>query len=61
MKSARATSKSIARSTAKSKQVAKSRKPQAAVRSNVKPPLNLSRANAKPAKKVTGRSRGSDS
>ena len=57
VKSARATSKS----TAKSKQVAKPRKPQAAARSGVKPPLNLSRANAKPAKKVTGRSRGSDS
>jgi quercetin dioxygenase-like cupin family protein len=56
-----ATSKSTARSPAKSKQAAKPRKPQAAVRSGVKPPLNLSKANAKPAKKVTGRSRGSDS
>ena len=61
VKSARATSKSAARSTARSKQVAKPRKPQAAVKSTARPPLNLSRANAKPGKKVTGRSRGSDS
>lgn len=48
-----------AKATSKSKQVAKSRKPQAAAKS-IRPPLNLSRANAKPSKKVTGRSRGND-
>ena len=53
-----------AKTTSKSKQVAKPSKPQAAARtstqSTVKPPLNLSKANARPTKKA-GRSRGSDS
>ena len=53
-----------AKTTSKSKQVAKPGKPQAAARTStqsaVKPPLNLSKANARPTKKA-GRSRGSDS
>ena len=61
VKSARASKSAANRPAAKSKQVAKSRKPQAAAKSSARPPLNLSRANAKPSKKVTGRSRGSDS
>jgi hypothetical protein len=52
-------------SSSKSKQTARVSKPKATAKtvttSTVKPPLNLSKANAKPAKKVTGRSRGSDS
>jgi len=52
VKSAKATS-------SKTVKVSRSSKPSAAV-SGVKPPLNLSKANAKPTKKA-GRSRGSDS
>jgi hypothetical protein len=44
---------------AKTKQVAKSAKPKA-VAKGPKPPLNLSKAATKPARKVTGKSRGSD-
>jgi hypothetical protein len=59
-------SKVAARSKSGSKQASKSRKPQAsAARSGSKPsakaPLNLRKANAKPAKKVTGKSKGSSS
>jgi hypothetical protein len=53
VKSAKATS-------SKTVKVSRPSKPSAAV-SSIKPPLNLSKANAKPTKKVTGRSRGSDS
>jgi hypothetical protein len=56
-------SKSARFATSKSKQVAKPSRPQTAptaTRSTVKPPLNLSKANAGPTKKA-GRSRGSDS
>ena len=69
-------SKSVRASGSKSKQVSRASKPTAAARttarstaksttrsatpSGVKPPLNLSKANAKPTKKA-GRSRGSDS
>ena len=54
-----------AKTNSKSRQVAKPSKPQpaakTATRSTAAPPLNLSKANAKPSRKVTGRSRGSDS
>jgi hypothetical protein len=51
---------SAARASAKTKQ-AKSRKPQAsATTSATNPPLNLRNANARPAKKVTGKRRDSD-
>ena len=58
-------SKSVAKiGSSKSKQTARVSKPQAApktaTKSTVKPPLNLSKANAGPTKKA-GRSRGSDS
>jgi hypothetical protein len=46
--------------TAKPKRVVKSAKPKT-VAKGPKPPLNLSRANAKPAKKISGKSRASDS
>lgn len=62
-------SKSVRATSSKSKQVSRASKPKvaaksttrSATKSGVKPPLNLSKANAKPAKKVTGRTRGSDS
>lgn len=70
-------SKSARASGSKSKQVSRPSKPKAAAKgtgkstarsvtrsaaqSGVKPPLNLRNANARPARKVTGRSRGSDS
>jgi hypothetical protein len=49
------------RSKGKSKQAAKSRKPQVTTVKSANAPLNLRKANAKPPKKVTGKSRGSDS
>ena len=53
--------KSSTRSNSKSKQAA-TRKPQASARPSAPAPLNLSKANARPAKKVTGKKgRGSDS
>ena len=62
-------SKSVRATSSKSKQVSRASKPKVAAKSTtrsatqsgVRPPLNLSKANAKPAKKVTGRTRGSDS
>lgn len=55
------TKSSAVRSKSKSKQAA-TRKPQASVKPAGPPPLNLSKANARPAKKVTGKKgRGSDS
>lgn len=57
----RSTSKSKSKSKPKqSARVGRASKPKAAAASSGPKPLNLSRANAKPAKKVTGRSRGSD-
>ena len=53
--------KVAAKSKSKSKQAAKSRKPQAGVAKTAKPPLDLSKANAKPAKKVTGKSKANNS
>ena len=62
-------SKSVRATSSKSKQTARvSSKPKAAAKStakstassSVKPPLNLSKANARPARKVSGRSRGND-
>ena len=60
--SGKAKSVTLVRSTAKSKPVAKVSRPSkpSAAASGVKPPLNLSKANARPTKKA-GRSRGSDS
>ncbi len=56
-------SKSARAASSKSKQVARPSKPsrKAAASSGVKPPLNLGKANSRPGRKVTGRSRGSDS
>ena len=50
---------SVARSKSKTKQ-AKSSQPQASTTSVTNAPLNLRNANARPAKKVTGKRRGSD-
>jgi hypothetical protein len=50
-----------ARSKSKSKHAGKPAKPQSAASKGVKAPLNLSKANSKPAKKVTGKGRGSES
>ena len=50
---------SVARSKSKTKQ-AKSTQPQASATSVTNAPLNLRNANARPAKKVTGKRRGSD-
>lgn len=63
--SGRSKSVSTRSTSSKSKQVSRSAKPKesakrAAASSGPKP-LNLSKANARPARKVTGRSRGSDS
>jgi hypothetical protein len=44
----------------KAKSVAKPAKPKAAAAKGPKPPLNLSKAASKPARKVTGKSRGND-
>ena len=59
--SGKAKSVTLARPTAKSKPVARVSRPSkpSAAASGVKPPLNLSKANARPTKKA-GRSRGSD-
>jgi hypothetical protein len=59
--SGKAKSVTLARPTANSKPVAKVSRPSkpSAAASGVKPPLNLSKANARPTKKA-GRSRGSD-
>jgi hypothetical protein len=48
------------KSKSKTKHAGKPAKPQSAS-SGVKPPLNLSKANSRPAKKVTGKGRGSES
>lgn len=57
--------KVASRSKSSSKQASRSRKPQTAVRTAPKPvanaPLNLRKANAKPGKKITGKSKGSSS
>lgn len=50
---------SVARTKPKTKQ-AKARKPQASATSVTNAPLNLRNANARPAKKVTGKRRGTD-
>ena len=49
----------VARSKAKTKQ-AKTRRPQASATTLTNAPLNLRNANARPAKRVTGKRRGSD-
>lgn len=53
------------KSKSNTKQASKSRQPQTALRTASKPatnaPLNLRKANARPAKKVTGKSKGSNS
>ena len=49
------------RSKSKSKQAARSRKPQVSAAKSANAPLNLRKENAKPAKKVTGKSKASDS
>jgi hypothetical protein len=50
-----------AKSKSRTKLAAKPSKPQTAATKSVKPPLNLSKANAKPTRKVTGKGRASDS
>ena len=51
---------SVARSKAKTTKQAKARRPQASATSVTNAPLNLRNANARPAKRVTGKRRGSD-
>jgi quercetin dioxygenase-like cupin family protein len=55
------TKSSVARTKSRTKQAAKSRKPQAAASTSAPKPLNLRNANARPAKKVTGKSKGNSS
>ena len=57
----KSTTSAAARSKSKTKHAAKPAKPQSAASQGAKPPLNLSKANSRPAKKVTGRGRGSES
>ena len=49
-----------AKPKSKTKYSARPSKPQSAATTGVKPPLNLSKANAKPGRKVTGKGRGND-
>jgi quercetin dioxygenase-like cupin family protein len=48
------------KSRSKPKQAARVRKPQASIVRSIASPLNLSKANSRPAKKVTGRGRAND-
>src|SRR5436305_9300812 len=57
----KSTTSTATRSKSKTKHAAKPAKPQPAASKGAKPPLNLSRANSRPTKKVTGRGRGNES
>jgi hypothetical protein len=59
--SAKAVKSTSAKSKSRSRLAAKPPKPQTAATKSVKPPLNLSKANSKPTRKVTGKGRASDS
>jgi len=58
---AKSRSKVAARSKSKSKQAAKSRTPKSSAAKATKSPLNLRKANARPAKKVTGKGKANNS